>query len=177
MDDKPWEAKTQIDFISRAYQWNLWKGYAEGVPCWLYNLGRDHKLLAMDFGEFQNILRDRHVNYTHGRFHEWQHGYRWRRYARSFMFSPENYRRQRKFKQTGHKRKKADTVRNDWWEFKQFTRDRGRVNYSRGSTGRNWKFFTKRKHRQLERRALQKEKYELLHSHSYQDAEDLWSWD
>lgn len=212
MDCKPWEAKTQSEFVSLAYQWNklrsgeieVWepyfwnpsrgrwkvKGVHERVEVirWLYKLGRDYQVLDMDFEQFRLVMLDRHGDYRAGKEYTpwWKNYYSSSRYRMRYnpylYFTPENYRRQRKFKQNGtrYEKKQKDEKKAEWWAKKQFTKDRRRASSRRCGSHcgcKSWKQFTKIKHRRWERDMIRKERYDVFYDKSYKHAEDLWSWD
>ena len=92
MNIRPWEAKTQEQFLPLAVQWYRWKAgitekwepyywypgkgrWVEHLNCnrdevirWLYKLGRDYNVLDMDYVEFSNVVLDRHKEYVGGRW-------------------------------------------------------------------------------------------------------------
>lgn len=209
MDCKPWEAKTQTEFLSLAFQWNKWKSGVKEVwvphrwrpgagrweekgvheraevITWLYKLGRDYKVLDMDYEEFTAILGNRHRSYYAGKSFSGirEYSIRWRcsRWNLANYFTPQNYRRQRKFKQNGtrYEKKTKDEKKAEWWERKRFVLDRRRetARYRTSGWNRNWKYCTKRKHRRWERDMIRKERFDAFHSNSYKNADDRWHWD
>lgn len=145
---------------------------------WLYKLGRDLKLLNIDFKEFETIIKNNHKNYREGK---WFFTSRYT-FNTNHYFSPENFRRQRHFRQKRLliPKKVFNQAEEDWWDKKQFIRDRHR-NTSRErwwtSSKKNLKHYGARKHRQMVRKAINSERFDLLGPSSYKQAEDIWAWD
>jgi len=97
----------------------------------------------------------------------------WRRsWPCSNNFCEVNFRVLRGFTWNGQPKKKKPTVHR--WK----TQKRGKGGYWYGSSWKkNWKHFTKRKHRAWQRQMIAHERYEEFHSRSYKEAENPWSWD
>jgi hypothetical protein len=193
---EPFSAKTQDEFIYLSFEKYRKKAVREynsyidnyyypsrytGAPeiiRWLYKLGRDLKLLSRSYEEFERILKNEHSCFHNGkmrtgwRYSSWRGGY----------FTPENYRRPRRFRQKDrrYKKKARNQRQKDWWEKKGYERDRKRATQREkwwNSAKRNLKHFGARKHRRKERQALIAERFDLLSKNSYKEAEDIWSWD
>lgn len=90
------------------------------------------------------------------------------------FFCPSNYRVLRGFKYNGEPKKEKPTVHR--WKTKKKSQFQSGW-WSGSSVKKNWKYFTKRKHRAWQREMINQERYEEFHNRSYKDAEDLWSWD
>lgn len=186
MDFLPHEAENQDEFIYASFELyrrkSIWLGgidYREDVIVWLYKLGRDYQVLFMDFEEYKRVILGQHKDYSYyngARYHK-----RWdrRRYygGRSHYCRIEEYRVLKGFTYNGQAKKDKPTKK-DWWEHKQIVRDRRQDMHGwRRGWGKDFKHFNKRKHRQLERQAIKKERYDKLHWLTYKQAENPWSWD
>ncbi len=87
-------------------------------------------------------------------------------------FCEVNYRVLRGFTYKGEPKKEKPTVHR--WKTDKQT---GHGWYTGSSFKRDWKHFTKRKHRAWQRDMLRNERYEEFYSRSYKETEDPWSWD
>lgn len=182
--DKLTKSKNQEEFLVEAYKFYRTKVYSEVYDVcfgpdwktvdWLYKLGRDYKVLSIDYDQFVRILTGEQKNYYHGKYHP-RRSYSYRR-SYSHFCDPEDYRVLKGFTYNGQDKKEKPS-KNEWWEHKGIVKDRRRAARRWRSWGKSFKHFNKRKHRQLERQAIKAERYEELHQWSYKQAEDPWSWD
>ncbi len=89
-------------------------------------------------------------------------------------FCVVNYRVLRSFRYKGEAKKEEPTVhrwknhnktsiQSSWW--------------SGSAVKKNWKHFTRHKHRAWERDMLRKERFDQFHRRSYKNIENLWNWD
>lgn len=88
-------------------------------------------------------------------------------------FCERNYRVLRGFTYKGELKKEKPTVH----RWKTFKKNKFQSHWCGGNVKKNWKHYTKRKHRAWQRDVIRKEKYDEFYSRSYKDAENLWSWD
>ena len=64
-----------------------------------------------------------------------------------------------------------------WHIEKKIKKDKIKSQRDNTSWKKNLKHYAARKHRRMERRAIQSEHHDNLHERSYLQAEDRWSWD
>lgn len=96
---------------------------------------------------------------------------RW--YNRYHYFCESNYRVLRGFTYKGELKKQKPLVH----RWKIVKKNKLQSGWLSSSAKKNWKYFTRRKHRAWQREMIDKECYDEFHNRSYKDAEDLWSWD
>lgn len=193
---KPWEAKSQEEFLQLSYEWNKnrvglrdryvylggrkWSLMREHVNpieqyChWLYKLGRDYQLLSIHYSEFKNILFNTNPLYNYGVYRE-PYISRW---STAFMFSEENYRRQHKFKQKKNKKiekKQKDLIKLDWHDNKNFLKNRRRKRWSSKSHTYS-KQLNRSKIRRWQRDLLKQGRYDQFDNKRKESRRGHW-WD
>lgn len=89
-------------------------------------------------------------------------------------FCPQNYRVLRGFTYKGEIKKKKPTVHR--WKTKKKNKYQTGW-WTGGSWKKDWKHYTKRKHRRWQRDAIRKEEFDKFHDRSYNNADNPWNWD
>ena len=185
------KAKTQDRFLALAYKFYrdrthivrevagrsyILKYTREDVKHWLYKLGRDYKLLDMDYLEFERFLLGKNKSYYGGHWYQpWIH-HRWAR-VWGHNCPPEQWRVLRGFFFNGQaKKSKEETPHDAWRKHKKFRKDKNKARYwHRGK--KDLKHFGAKKHRAMERVAIAGDRIDNLGANSYKEAENPWSWD
>lgn len=187
----PYDARTQEDFLKAAYEFYFHKcGFDSfGVISirarndlieHLYKLGRDLNVLPMHFEEFKAVLLGKHRQYYNGIMYRYRYPYYkgrircWFGGRHSHFCDPKWYRVLVSFTYSGQEKK---TIDNSWREYKKIEKDKGKYEGRRFPWKRDLKYYGARNHRRFERRCIQQERYDDLHSRTYKQAEDPWSWD
>lgn len=191
----PYNARTQEDFLKAAYEFYFHKyGFdsfgvisiktRDDLIEHLYKLGRDLNILPMSFYEFKTILLGQHRNYYNGVAYRYNYHYRgwyyyYRRHRRyggrnSHFCDPKWYRVLVSFTYSGQEKKAID---NSWREYKKIQKDKGKYEKRRFPWKKTVKFYSSRGHRRFEKRCIKQERYDDLHSRTYKQIVDPWSWD
>jgi hypothetical protein len=175
--------KNQEEFLIQAFDFHRKKSYSYDlflgtnwkIIDWLYKLGKDYKILQIDYNQFVRIMNDNQKDYHSGYY----------RPRRSYAYSGSRwghfcdikyFRISRRFIYSGQS-KKDKPSKNAWREHKKMGKDKSRSRFWKRSWKKNLKHFCKRKHRRLEKEALKNECYDRLHSWSYKHSDNPWNWD
>jgi hypothetical protein len=163
-------AETQEEFIYAAYYWHTYP--SQSTIQWLYKLGRDRRLLNIDFEEFRRTILNDQNPYCNE-----QYSFsRKIKYRRSHFCDPSEYRVLKGFKYSGQK-KKQDLSNKDAWRLeKKIIKDKQRSSMWRNTWKKDLKHFSVRKHRRMERDFIKTEKYDSFYKTTYKYAEDPWGW-
>ena len=182
----PHQAKNQKDFILAAFEHCSYVPYGHFEPIyselnWVYKLGRDLKILSLDYLEFEMIMKNKHKNYYDGIEHRYNiHVNQTKRkiinYSsrHSHFCDSKWYRVLVKFTHKGEKKKHKD---NSWRIHKRFDKDKNTTGRRYGNWKKYLKHYCARNHRAYERDCIKNERYDDFHNRTYKQSENPWNWD